>query len=185
MDINKNNLSKCLKVLIALIVIYFIFFRNTKEPFSNSALPVNWKQIAETQCNYLKSEIKKIDELLASCDDVNNKDTKLSINNRITCREANDMNINLSREQQHWCNSAQGLPSTDAEFMNAQGNPDLINQHDVNLSFVPIKDINDEYVKTVNANVKVEDDKYKNFNSIGITGYSNKIDNRFASFQIN
>jgi hypothetical protein len=181
MDI-KND--KLFWYLLLSIVIYFIFFNNANEHFSNSALPVNWKQIAETQCNYLKNEIKKIDELLASCGDINNKDTKISINNRITYREANDMNINLSREQQHWCNSAQGLPSTDAEFMNAQGNPDLMNQYDVNLSFVPIKDINDNYIKTVNANTKLEDDKYKYFNSIGISGYNNEIDNKFASIEI-
>jgi hypothetical protein len=180
MDINNNKLCLC---VFLLIVIYLVFFNDSTEHFMNSALPVNWKQIAETQCNFLKDEIKKIDELLVTCSNVNNNDNKLSINNRITCREANDMNINLSREQQHWCNSAQDLPSKDAEFMGTQGQSDLINQHDINLSFVPNKDINMEYVKTVLSNVKPEDDKYKYFNSIGILGFSNELDDKYASIE--
>ena len=175
---NNNNLFLYFGLMV---VIYFLFFDKKQEDFSDSALPVNWKQLAETQCNYLKNEIKKIDELLVSCNDSNNLDNKLSINNRITCRESNDMNINLSREQQHWCNSAQGLPSQDASFMNAQGTPDKINSHDINLSFIQNKNIND-YLNTMDTNIKLEDDKYKNFNSIGISGFDNNLDHKYPLY---
>ena len=174
---NNNNLFLYFGLMV---VIYFLFFNDSKEHFAEPVLPVNWKQIAESQCNYLKNEIKKIDEILISCNNVNNVDNKLSINNRITCRDGNDMNINLSREQQHWCNSAQSLPSQDAVFMNAQGNPDKIESHDIDLSFVESKNINN-YLKNVNTNVKLEDDKYKYFNSIGITGFGGDIDHKFAT----
>jgi len=180
---NNINNNKSLFLYLGLaVIIYFLFFNNSKEHFSDSTLPVNWKQIAESQCNYLKNEIKKIDELLLSCTNKNNLDNHLLINNRMTCRDGNDMSINLSREQQHWCNSAQGLPSKDAIFMNAQGTPDKIDSHNINLSFINNKNIN-EYLEKNSTVVKPEDEKYKYINSIGIVGFSGDIDTRYASIQ--
>jgi hypothetical protein len=152
------------------------------EGFVNVTLPANWQQIAETQCKFLTDEITKIDKLIDECKNTPDN-SKLAINSKITCRDANEMKINSSREQHHWCDSAKNNQSVDNELMPACGKSDNIDIHDLNLSFAKNQNINLEFVKKLNENKESENEKYNNFNSSNVDGYCKSCDNNFSSIE--
>lgn len=173
MDIDKKTL---ILIVCCAIILWCVSESNTTETFNDFALPVNWKQIAENQCKFLKDEIKKINVLLESCDGINDNNVNVAINNRLVCRDAKTMSIYTDKEKQLWCDSAMGKESKDAEFMNTQGKPDNININDNKLVY---NNLTNNNISDMSIN-ELEDEKYKNFNSIGITGYSKEIDNQYA-----
>ena len=105
-------------IILLLIILFLLFSKNNQyEKFTND-IPIDWKDLAEKECDTLKNEIKQVDLLLESCKlNYENNNQQLLINDSLVCRDANEMYINNDRETNLWCNIAQGQPPKEEIFI--------------------------------------------------------------------
>jgi hypothetical protein len=180
-----NREKNIIFLLLMLIIIYLIYLNFCKTPsiegFSN-AFPTDWKKLAEHQCNYLQDEILKIDSLLNECSKTDKLDQKSSLNYKITCRDANEMNINSVREKGFWCDTAKKVVTISPELLSAQGTPDSIEDNNLNLVFTDnYNTLDNKSINTIVNTIDITDEVNKKYSLINYANGYNKSDDNFAS----
>jgi hypothetical protein len=104
----KTILSQFIIILLLIIIINTFFFCQKNENYINiqDNLSDVWKQSIDYECNKLKNDTKIIDNLLDICNAPNtSKDkTKISINNKLNCRDAIEYQFYNENEKDLWCN---------------------------------------------------------------------------------
>jgi hypothetical protein len=140
-------------VLLLLLLLFISFNLYQKEHFNNNDF-YKWKELKDIECNNLKNDIKKINNLLKSCNRNNQQKIKENINDSITCIDATNMDIFNTVERSAWCEPSDKVKYTfniQSNTINDDDNRNLINNifkaEYSNNEYEPYRIINDHLFK--------------------------------------